>query len=904
MKKLGLCTALLLLLIIGVLLLGTIKIFAATGINQELSFEGKIVGNSGINIPDGSYNVEFQIYTGCTSNTGTGCTSVWKEDYLVSNSQAVNFSSGIFQVNLGSVNPFGSSIPWNTYPLYLSIQIGNTSSCTPAGNFTANCGGDGVMSPYILLTSTPYSFNSGELGGLSASQFLQLQNTNPGTAQLGNFNLSGTGIANILQGITDIQSPSIDTPSSEALSIGSTNATTIDLNQNTVVATNKTLTVNGGVTFKDAIDSTTAFQVQDSLGTSNNLVIDTVNNLVGINETPTVGGNSFQVSGGITTSGNISLSTANSTITGSTGLTIAETGDQYGNVSMSLENRTGSNGAIFSNPSIDLVDFGFLPSSGAQQNIRYEHRCADIFGTNNCGGEFQIGPAANPNLIIGNGTTALRYGNLGVDTASPTATETIQTTSSTTNAFMIQNSSAVSILQFDSQTAQLIVGIPGSISGNIVLNSSGGTNTVGLTAPSTNPSSSYQLALPITVPSTNQCLESGSVTATQLTFASCSGTGGTGGVTSVGALDGGTANSSGATIVGTVMYLQSASSSYPGLVNNTAQFFSGAKTFNSSILIGTAGSSSGLVTFYSSGGTNTVGLTAPSTNPSGSYVLNLPISAPLVNQCLESGSTTATQLIFGACSSASGGISSIGTLDGGTVSANGAAISGSSLFLQSASVSDAGLVNTTTQSFAGIKSFTGTVNFAGGAAISSFLNGTWINLPTTGASGLGSGGAGNNAWIGYVQSTGEWYTNAPTGDIAYRNTSGGLDFGNTSGQFTMTVRNSQVGINLVTPTTLLDVNGPIATAISTETANYTITATDSTILASGTITITLPSASGITGREYTIKNIATGTITIASGGGTIDGATTLALSTQNESVTLQSNGTNWYVVAEVGTTIF
>ena len=147
MKKLGLCTALLLLLIIVVLLLGTIKIFAATGINQELSFEGKIVGNSGINIPDGSYNVEFQIYTGCTSNTGTGCTSVWKEDYLVSNSQAVNFSSGIFQVNLGSVNPFGSSIPWNTYPLYLSIQIGNTSSCTPAGNFTANCCGDGVMSP-------------------------------------------------------------------------------------------------------------------------------------------------------------------------------------------------------------------------------------------------------------------------------------------------------------------------------------------------------------------------------------------------------------------------------------------------------------------------------------------------------------------------------------------------------------------------------------------------------------------------------------------------------------------------------------------------------------------------------------------------------------------------------------
>src|ERR1700744_3664603 len=33
--------------------------YAASGINQELSFEGKIVSSSGTNITDGTYNVEF-----------------------------------------------------------------------------------------------------------------------------------------------------------------------------------------------------------------------------------------------------------------------------------------------------------------------------------------------------------------------------------------------------------------------------------------------------------------------------------------------------------------------------------------------------------------------------------------------------------------------------------------------------------------------------------------------------------------------------------------------------------------------------------------------------------------------------------------------------------------------------
>ena len=111
----------------------------------------------------------------------------------ITTSQGVTFTSGTYQVDLGAICAFttttcennsNTAVDWNSYPLYLSLQIGNTSNCS-AGNpgsalFTADCGGDGVMNPFVLLTSTPYALNSGQLGGFTASQFIQ---TTPASTQ-------------------------------------------------------------------------------------------------------------------------------------------------------------------------------------------------------------------------------------------------------------------------------------------------------------------------------------------------------------------------------------------------------------------------------------------------------------------------------------------------------------------------------------------------------------------------------------------------------------------------------------------------------------------------------------------------------------------------------------------------
>lgn len=80
-------------------------------------------------------------------------------------------------------------------------------------------------------------------------------------------------------------------------------------------------------------------------------------------------------------------------------------------------------------------------------------------------------------------------------------------------------------------------------------------------------------------------------------------------------------------------------------------------------------------------------------------------------------------------------------------------------------------------------------------------------------------------------------------------------------------------------------------------ATYTATASDYTIDAtSGTFTVNLPTAVGITGRVYVVKNSGVGTITIdPAGAELIDGLATATL-VSGESITTQSTGTGWIII--------
>ena len=103
-----------------------------------------------------------------------------------------------------------------------------------------------------------------------------------------------------------------------------------------------------------------------------------------------------------------------------------------------------------------------------------------------------------------------------------------------------------------------------SQAGSLVI-SDGSSNTA--TIQVGNLAGNYTYSLPVVTANDTFCM---------LLAANCSG----GGVTTVGALDGGTANANGATISSSTIYLQSASGTSPGLVNTTTQTFAGDKTFS------------------------------------------------------------------------------------------------------------------------------------------------------------------------------------------------------------------------------------------------------------------------------------------------------------------------------------
>lgn len=91
--------------------------------------------------------------------------------------------------------------------------------------------------------------------------------------------------------------------------------------------------------------------------------------------------------------------------------------------------------------------------------------------------------------------------------------------------------------------------------------------------------------------------------------------------------------------------------------------------------------------------------------------------------------------------------------------------------------------------------------------------------------------------------------------------------------------------------------------VASKTAAYTATATDHTVLcdaSGGAFTVTLPKAATNKGKVLVVKKIDAGVnaVTIdGNGSETIEGAATVALSARWASRTVQSDGSNWIILA-------
>jgi hypothetical protein len=162
---------------------------ASAAQNNTINFQARLLTNTGALVPDGNYHIEFKLYDSlaggssaqgvCSTNSSTD-DCWWRETRTTGNLVAVK--NGYISVSLGSVTPFGASLPWDQ-ELWLTMNIGGNS-----GSASWN----GEMSPRMRITSLPFAQAAAKLKGTNglydADQLVQL---GPGSVQT----ISSTGAA-------------------------------------------------------------------------------------------------------------------------------------------------------------------------------------------------------------------------------------------------------------------------------------------------------------------------------------------------------------------------------------------------------------------------------------------------------------------------------------------------------------------------------------------------------------------------------------------------------------------------------------------------------------------------------------------------------------------------------------
>jgi hypothetical protein len=205
--------------------------------SNQLNFQGRLLTSTGGLVPDGTYNMQFNLYY-----ASTGGSSQWTETRLNTASQGVTIRNGYFSAYLGDVTAFPSSINWSEN-LYLGMTVRGSGSCawgscTPA---------DSEMTPRFKLTSVPYAFRASNVASSSTNQ--TSTNSDQVSITTGNATGSSSNSGNI----------TVDTGTATGttgtISVGSTNASALTLGRSGITTTNagaltvsQLLTASGGLT--------------------------------------------------------------------------------------------------------------------------------------------------------------------------------------------------------------------------------------------------------------------------------------------------------------------------------------------------------------------------------------------------------------------------------------------------------------------------------------------------------------------------------------------------------------------------------------------------------------------------------------------------------------------------------
>lgn len=265
------------------LLLGTWTAPATAATSDNLNFQARLLTSTGAVVADGNYHIEFKIYDSASSGASAqGVCSLnsstddcwWLETRTTGN--LVRVVNGYFNVNLGSVTAFGANIPWDQ-PLWLTMNIGGSGGAASW---------DGEMlasSSRIKLTGVPYAFRAGSLAKNNGTQTGTLSfNTVANSPVItlpdasGTLCIQGSSSCNFINNSTNLQTGAtfnIQSGTSGALAGIITGAAgqSVDIFQIKADGVSNALFGignTGSATFRNSTNSTTAFRIQNSGGSS------------------------------------------------------------------------------------------------------------------------------------------------------------------------------------------------------------------------------------------------------------------------------------------------------------------------------------------------------------------------------------------------------------------------------------------------------------------------------------------------------------------------------------------------------------------------------------------------------------------------------------------------------------
>ncbi len=529
--------------------------------SDTINFQARLELSNGAIAPDGTYNVEFNLY----SNSGATGSPEWTEDHLVGTSSiGISVANGYLTANLGSITAFPSTINWDQQQ-WLTMDIGGTGSglvpyaSNPPSSHT---GWDGAMTPALQLTAVPYAFRAGQLAdpantgatliwasqgsantlqlpnesgtlctnasaGICSGLYIQNQNISAqssasfdiaGAGTLGG-NLTLTGSSAAIQGpttgltvndtsgnltLSTTTSGSIALNSAGTIAIGGSASTgSITLGNSSSAQTVDIAYGAGAATVNIANVSTAGNSV--NIATSNSATADTID--IGTGATSVAAGKTINIGNGTPTGSGTNIISIGSVINAST--TTIQGGVNSTTPTLSLQaaasgyiaigTSNGNNIQIGSVGSTSQVSTVTIANSSTQEQTV-------VVGSTN----------SSSTTTLQGGSITQELTNTGDTISISNATAAFQVSNGTNNVFSVSTSTT---------TPQAVLGTNANLAGSLLFNTTSSGNPITLEATSDTTSGGYALSLPTSAPSAGLCLQtSSSYTAStgQLVFGLCS----------------------------------------------------------------------------------------------------------------------------------------------------------------------------------------------------------------------------------------------------------------------------------------------------------------------------------------------------------------------------------------------